>query len=38
MSAHGIGQQELRALPGVRNVSSHVGRALMSDQTVNVNA
>ena len=30
--------QELRALPGVRNVGSHVGRALMSDQTVNVNA
>jgi Cu/Ag efflux pump CusA len=30
--------QELRALPGVRNVGSHVGRAVMSDETVNVNA
>jgi Cu/Ag efflux pump CusA len=29
---------ELRAVPGVRDVGSHVGRAIMSDQTVNVNA
>ncbi|MFN8489609.1 MAG: efflux RND transporter permease subunit [Caldilineaceae bacterium] len=30
--------QELRALPGVRNVGAHVGRAVMSDRVVNVNA
>ena len=29
--------QELRAVPGVRDVGSHVGRAIMSDQTANVN-
>jgi len=28
---------ELRAVPGVRDVGSHVGRAIMSDQTANVN-
>jgi Cu/Ag efflux pump CusA len=30
--------QELRSVPGVQDVGSHVGRAIMSDQTVNVNA
>jgi CzcA family heavy metal efflux pump len=30
--------QQLRAVPGVRDVGSHVGRAIMSDQTTNVNA
>ncbi|HEY3089867.1 MAG TPA: efflux RND transporter permease subunit [Jatrophihabitantaceae bacterium] len=29
---------ELRGLPGVTDVGSHVGRAILSDQTVNVNA
>ena len=29
---------ELGALPGVRNVGAHVGRAVMSDQIVNVNS
>lgn len=29
---------DLRALPGVANVGAHVGRAIMSDQTVNVNS
>ena len=29
--------QELRAVPGVHDVGSHVGRAIMSDQTANVN-
>jgi CzcA family heavy metal efflux pump len=29
---------ELRGLPGVNGVGSHVGRAILSDQTVNVNA
>jgi len=29
---------ELGALPGVRNVSAHVGRAIHSDQVVNVNS
>jgi Cu/Ag efflux pump CusA len=29
--------EELRALPGVANVGAHVGRAVMSDQVVNVN-
>jgi Cu/Ag efflux pump CusA len=28
---------ELRALPGVRNVGAHVGRAIMSDERANVN-
>jgi CzcA family heavy metal efflux pump len=30
--------RELRAIPGVRNVGAHVGRAVMSDEVVNVNA
>ncbi len=30
--------QELRAIPGVRNVSAHVGRAVMSDEVVGVNS
>jgi CzcA family heavy metal efflux pump len=30
--------QELREIPGVRNVGAHSGRAVMSDQIVNVNA
>ena len=29
---------ELRSVPGVRNVGSHVGRAILSDSIVNVNA
>lgn len=29
---------ELRAVPGVRNVGAHVGRAVTSDQVVNTNA
>lgn len=29
---------ELRATPGVRNVGAHVGRALASDQVVNINS
>jgi CzcA family heavy metal efflux pump len=29
---------ELRGLPGVRDVGSHVGRALMADQSVNVDS
>jgi CzcA family heavy metal efflux pump len=30
--------KELRAIQGVRDVGAHVGRAVMSDQTVNVNS
>ena len=30
--------KELRALPGVRNVAAHVGRAVTSDQVVNINS
>jgi Cu/Ag efflux pump CusA len=30
--------RELHALPGVENVSAHVGRAVMSDEIVNVNS
>jgi len=30
--------RELRAVPGVRNVSAHVGRAIMSDKRTNINA
>ncbi|HEX7171847.1 MAG TPA: efflux RND transporter permease subunit [Candidatus Limnocylindria bacterium] len=30
--------QELRAIDGVRNVGAHVGRAVASDQVVNINA
>jgi Cu/Ag efflux pump CusA len=29
---------ELRAIPGVRNVDGHIGRAITSDQVVNVNS
>jgi CzcA family heavy metal efflux pump len=29
---------ELRAIPGVRSVGAHVGRAIMSDQVVNINS
>jgi len=29
---------ELRAIPGVRNVSAHVGRAIMSDKHTSINA
>ncbi len=29
--------EDLRALPGIANVGAHVGRAIMSDQIVNVN-
>lgn len=30
--------RELRAVPGVRNVSSHIGRAILSDMQTNINA
>ncbi len=30
--------RELRALPGVRNVSAHLGRAIMSDKLTDINA
>ncbi len=30
--------QELRSIPGVRNVGAHIGRAVMADQIANVNA
>jgi Cu/Ag efflux pump CusA len=30
--------EELRAIPGVRSVGSHVGRAVLSDQVVNVSS
>ncbi|MBI1878886.1 MAG: efflux RND transporter permease subunit, partial [Chloroflexi bacterium] len=30
--------QELRSIPGVRNVGAHVGRAVMSDQIVDINS
>jgi CzcA family heavy metal efflux pump len=30
--------QELRSIPGVRDVGAHVGRAITSDQVVNVNS
>jgi Cu/Ag efflux pump CusA len=33
-----IASRELRSLPGVRNVGSHVGRAILSDQIGNVNS
>ena len=29
---------ELRSLPGVRNVGAHVGRAITSDQVVEINS
>src|SRR5207244_2756199 len=34
----GLASRELRALPGVREVGSHVGRAILSDQTGDVNS
>jgi Cu/Ag efflux pump CusA len=33
----GLVVQELRAIPGVRNVGAHVGRAITSDQSTDVN-
>jgi Cu/Ag efflux pump CusA len=33
-----LATNDLRAVPGVRNVGSHAGRALMADQSVNVNS
>lgn len=30
--------RELRTIPGVRNVSSHIGRAIMSDKHTNINS
>jgi Cu/Ag efflux pump CusA len=33
-----LATRDLRAVPGVRNVGSHAGRALMADQSVNVNS
>jgi CzcA family heavy metal efflux pump len=30
--------QELQSVPGVRNVGAHIGRAVMADQVVNINA
>lgn len=34
----GLASRELKALPGVEKVSGHVGRAVSSDQVVNVNS
>ena len=33
-----LASRELRAIPGVRNVGAHVGRAITSDQVVGVNS
>jgi Cu/Ag efflux pump CusA len=33
-----LATRDLQAVPGVRDVGSHVGRALLGDQSVNVNA
>jgi Cu/Ag efflux pump CusA len=33
-----LATRDLRGVPGVRNVGSHAGRALMADQSVNVNS
>ena len=33
-----LASHELRAIPGVRNVGAHVGRAITSDQVVGVNS
>ncbi len=33
-----LASRELRTVPGVRNVSAHVGRAIMSDKRTNINA
>jgi Cu/Ag efflux pump CusA len=35
---HVLVTAELRAIPGVRNVGAHIGRALASDQIVNINS
>jgi CzcA family heavy metal efflux pump len=34
----GLASDELRSIPGVRNVGAHVGRAVTSDQVVGVNS
>ncbi len=34
----GLATEELREIPGIRRVASHVGRAIMSDQVVNIDA
>ncbi|MGH7494825.1 MAG: efflux RND transporter permease subunit [bacterium] len=33
-----LASRELRTVPGVRNVSAHVGRAILSDKWTNINA
>lgn len=33
-----LASRELRSIPGVRNVSAHVGRAIMSDKRGNINS
>ena len=33
-----LASRELKSIPGVRNVGSHVGRAILSDQVVGVNS
>jgi Cu/Ag efflux pump CusA len=33
-----LASRELRSIPGVRNVSAHVGRAITSDRRTNINA
>ncbi|MDP9468809.1 MAG: efflux RND transporter permease subunit, partial [Chloroflexota bacterium] len=33
-----LASQELRAIPGVRNVGAHIGRAITSDQVVSINS
>ncbi|MEE9159210.1 MAG: efflux RND transporter permease subunit [Gammaproteobacteria bacterium] len=33
-----LASRELRALPGVRNVSAHLGRAIVSDKYTNINS
>jgi Cu/Ag efflux pump CusA len=33
-----LASRELRSLPGVRNVSGHMGRAILSDKRTNINA
>jgi CzcA family heavy metal efflux pump len=32
-----LASRELRSVPGVRNISAHVGRAIMSDRRTNIN-
>jgi CzcA family heavy metal efflux pump len=34
----GLASEELRSLPGVRNVGAHMGRAILSDQIVGINS